>query len=182
MGSISRFQSTRLVIGLLGSPVSPMPQSVLTELERLFGPSRALGNDIDFSWSDYYDEELGGRPKRSFLAFADLVDPAELAAIKTLTNSLERDFSLDGRRRFNLDPGLLSLSSFVLATTKARPQRIALSAGIYADLALLFSEGDYRPLPWTYPDWASEDYRARLRALRAGLKSQLHSLGLSARD
>ena len=170
MGSIRAFQEARLVIGVLGSPLSAFPAALRSELEALFGTAEALGADLDFRWSAYYDAEMGGRPRRSFLAFADLVDPGELAAIKTRTNLLEEAFAVDGRRRFNLDPGLLSLTSFVLATTKARPQRVPLSAGIYADLALVYEAGDYRPLPWTYPDWAREEYRARLRPLREGLK------------
>lgn len=170
MGSICAFQEARLVIGALSSPLSPFPSALRTELEQRFGPAETLGADLDFRWSSYYDAEMGGRPRRSFLAFSALVDPGELAAIKTRTNALEEAFAVDGRRRVNLDPGLLSLSSFVLATTKARPQRIALSAGIYADLTLIYEGGDFRPLPWTYPDWASEEYRVRLRPLRDGLK------------
>ena len=42
---------------------------------------------------------------------------------------------------------------------------MALSRGIYADLTSVYENGDYRPLPWTYPDWASEEYRACLRLL-----------------
>jgi hypothetical protein len=182
MGSVCAFQAAKLVIGALSAPLSPFPAALRTELEALFGPAETLGADLDFRWSAYYDAEMGGRPRRSFLAFASPVDPGELAAIKTRTNALERAFAVDGRRRVNLDPGILSLSSFVLATTKARPQRVALSAGIYADLSLVYEDGDYRPLPWTYPDWASEEYRARLRPLRDGLKAQLHAAGRLARD
>src|SRR5208337_4984487 len=182
MGSAFAFAPARLVVGILSSPHSALPSALKEELEGRFGPAEAVGPDLDFAWSGYYDEEMGGRPRRSFLSFADIVDPAELADIKAWTNTLERAYAVGERRRFNLDPGLLSLSRFVLATTKDRPQRIALSGGIYADLTLVYERGDYRPLPWTYPDWASEEYRARLRRIREGLKAELHSSGLQARD
>jgi hypothetical protein len=182
MGSASAFQPARLVVGVLSSPSSAFCSLLESELERRFGPAEAVGADLEFAWSGYYDEEMGGRPRRSFLSFAELVDPGELAAIKAFTNSLERAYMVGGRRGFNLDPGLLSLSRFVLATTKDRPQRIALSGGIYADLTLVYERGDYRPLPWTYPDWASEEYRGRLRMLRRGLKAELHSPGPVERE
>jgi hypothetical protein len=116
-------------------------------------------------------------PKRNFYSFPGLVDPSELAPIKVWTNELELSFSSEGRRLFNLDPGLLFLTRFVLATTKDRPQRIPLSLGIYAELTLIYENDEYRPLRWTYPDWASEDYRAFLKELRERLKADLRRLG-----
>ena len=151
----SRLRSSRSSKDALAPPTSWVPTS--TFLERLL----RRGD--------------GGRPRRSFLSFERLVDPAELADIKVWTNDLERSYAVEGCRGVNLDPGLLSLSRFVLATTKDRPQRVALSRGIYADLTLVYENGDYRPLPWTYPDWASEEYRSRLGKLRENLKIELRS-------
>lgn len=175
MGKAGDFQPAGLVVGVLRSPRAAFPPALVSELEGRLGPADFLGPDLDFPWSGYYDVEMGGRPRRSFLSFERLVDPAELADIKAWTNGLERSYAAEGCRGVNLDPGLLSLSRFVLATTKDRPQRIALSRGIYADLTLVYEDGDYRPLPWTYPDWASEEYRSRLRKLRKNLKIELRS-------
>lgn len=184
MGSASAFVPARLVIGVLSSPEDEniacrdaVRDAVRDALEARFGPADLLGPELSFSWSDYYDEEMGGRPRRSFISFPRLVEPSELAAIKTWTDSLELSFASGGNRRVNLDPGLLSLANFILATTKNRPHRIALALGIYAEVTLLYEDGDFRPLPWTYPDWASEEYRALLRELRARLKLELRRRG-----
>jgi hypothetical protein len=147
--------------------------AVLGALEERFGPADMRGPELPFPWSSYYDEEMGGRPTRNFLSFPRLVDPGDLAAIKIWTNALELSLATGGRRKINLDPGLLSLSRFALATTKDRPHRIPLSDGIYAEVTLIYERGDYRPLPWTYPDWASEEYRSLLRTLRARLRGEL---------
>jgi hypothetical protein len=32
--------------------------------------------------------------------------------------------------------------------------RVYLSKGIYADLTLIFQKGSFRPIKWTYPDYA----------------------------
>ncbi len=39
---------------------------------------------------------------------------------------------------------------------------------MFADLTLVFRNGEYRPLPWTYPDYASDEIRDLLREIRRG--------------
>jgi hypothetical protein len=177
MGVASSFRPERLIVALLSSPLAGQPERdrLERELSSRFGPF-VRGPSFPFDWSPYYDDEMGGRPLRGFAAFERSVDPSTLAEIKMQTNEVESLLSRPGGGRlFNLDPGLLSLSRFVLATTKERPHRLPLGRGIYGELTLLFDKGDYRPLPWTYPDWASEGYRSYLRMLRASLKSELRS-------
>jgi hypothetical protein len=71
---------------------------------------------------------------RYFVSFRRLVNPENLASIKIVTNEMEKEFASNAKRSVNLDPGLLALSRFVLATTKDTAQRIALRDGIYAEL------------------------------------------------
>jgi hypothetical protein len=163
------FEPERLLIGVLSAAGSE-EAALADRLEPLFGPVDFRRTAGDFRWTSYYDAEMGGGIRRSFLSFSRLVDPATLADIKIATNKLEAELSIGGKRRYNLDPGLLSLSRLVLATTKNRSHRIPLRDGIYAELTLVFEEGDFRGLPWTYADWRSEEYRAVLRELRSLLK------------
>jgi hypothetical protein len=177
MGSASSFPPERLVLGILTSPEARAADAgeLERELAGRLGPFER-GPELSFPWSGYYDAEMGGRPARSFATFARLVEPSTLPDIKRWTNELElRLARAEGGRLFNLDPGLLSLNGFILATTKARPHRLPLRDGIYGELTLMFDAGDYRPLPWTYPDWASEEYRAYLRGLREALKIEARS-------
>ncbi|MCK5656556.1 MAG: DUF4416 family protein, partial [Deltaproteobacteria bacterium] len=57
-----------------------------------------------------------------------------------------------------------------------------LSSGIYADLTLIYSDRDYRPLAWTYPDYAEPKVRNWLRALRQKYLLQLRSEESSTKD
>jgi len=57
----------------------------------------------------------------------------------------------------NIDPGYIALEHVILATTKGYAHRIYLKNGIYADLTLIYRDGTYRPLDWTYPDYAEKD-------------------------
>jgi len=162
MGTSGAFGKEILVVGVLSSDVG-IEDGVLEALARRFGPAETVTPIQEFKWTDYYVREMGEPIWRYYIQFRDFVDPSSLAAIKTETNAIEADFAGDGGgRRVNLDPGLLAPGRFVLATTKDRAHRIALSEGIYAELTLIFEKKEFRALPWTYPDWASEPVRTML--------------------
>ena len=177
MGTIGVFKPEKLVIGVLASP-AVRRQELLSCLEGRWGPRDLTSPSLPFTFTDYYDEEMGSPIERFFVAFEQLVDPSRLSRIKRETNEIEDMFSGQGRRTVNLDPGLLSLPRFVLATTKENAHRIPLADGIFAEITLLFGKGTFRPLPWTYPDYRSEEYLSILNGVRAGYKAQLKSLGV----
>jgi hypothetical protein len=77
----------------------------------------------------------------------------------------------------NLDPGLLSLGKFMLATTKDQAHRIYLRDGIFAEVTLHYHAGAFEAWPWTYADYqlpfvreflgcARDYYRRRLPEIR----------------
>ncbi|MDP2791374.1 MAG: DUF4416 family protein [Rectinemataceae bacterium] len=168
MGISKSFGQEILVIGVLSSDAE-VEATVLEALEAAFGLVASVSAREEFAWTDYYQAEMGSEIFRYYLEFRNLIDPSRLAEIKAMTNALEMRFSSDGKRPVNLDPGLLAPGRFVLATTKDRAHRIALSEGIYAELTLIYEKGEFHPLPWTYPDWASEPVRSMLARMRKRL-------------
>jgi hypothetical protein len=56
----------------------------------------------------------------------------------------------------NIDPGYISLSHAILATTKGYAHRPYLRDGIYADLTLIYRNRSFQPLEWTYPDYRQD--------------------------
>ena len=65
------------------------------------------------------DEPVGPGLLRRWVGFEEPVLPETLADIKLITNRLEQYFrDQDDNRRVNLDPGILTLHSLVLASTK----------------------------------------------------------------
>jgi len=112
-----------------------------------------------FTFTDYYKTEMGPDLKRRFLSFSELLCPENTFSWKIFTNQLEQRFLVSAnRRQINLDPGYLDLSRLVLLTTKDFSHRIYLAQGIYAEITLVFQGGQFRPLPWTYPDYRTEEY------------------------
>jgi hypothetical protein len=171
MGSAREFQAEKLVVGVLLS-LPELKSALLERLQQAFGPQDWISPELPFAYTHYYDAEMGAPIVRFFISCRDPVDPACLAAAKLTTNALEEEFRRPGRRPVNLDPGLLSLARFVLASTKPSAHRVPLSAGIYAEIELLYEHGGFRPVEWTYPDYRSQEYRGILEHIRGLFKAQ----------
>jgi hypothetical protein len=129
---------------------------------------------LPFDHTDYYAREFGSGLVRRIWAFGPLIDPGRLAAIKRQTNDLEQRWSIDGHRQVNLDAGYVSLAKLVLATTKNHGHRIYLGEGIYAEVTLRYTDGAFRPWPWTYPDYGTPHYCALFKEIRRRYMAQLH--------
>ena len=173
MGLVQNFPSEKLIIGMLSSRPQ-LTERVIDRLSGCFGKPDYISPVLNFTFTDYYNDEMDGLITRLFLSFESLVDPETLADIKLLTNDIESEYAEAGNRRVNLDPGLLSLSRLILATTKDNAHRIPLSKGIYGELTLLFRKKGFLPLEWTYPDFRSEEYNAILVTIRTIFREQLN--------
>jgi hypothetical protein len=138
-----------------------------------FGPIDYESGLLPFDHTAYYAAEFGENLKRRFVAFEELVHPGELAEIKLLTNALEMEWAVEGKRRINIDPGYVSHSKLVLATTKDHAHRIYLGQGIYAEVTLHFRNGTFRAWPWTYSDYASPPLVAIFNQIRGLYVKQL---------
>ncbi len=175
VGIIKSFYPEKLVIPVLIS-CPEYRQRLLDTLTASFGPIDFISRELNFNYSSYYTEEMGKSIKRIFISIHDLVVPQELAEIKIQTNSIETKFIQGGKRKINLDPGFLSLSRFILATTKDGSHRIPLHSGIYAEITLIFEQKKFRPVEWTYPDYRSQEYLDILKEIRNLYKDQLKKL------
>jgi len=148
-------------------------EDVLTLLCGEWGEAEFISPRFPFSHTSYYEEEMGSHLVRKFLTFEGTHEQDALPGLKWTAIGVERKFLESGRgRRVNIDPGLLMPDKLVLATTKSSAHRPYLGRGIYADLTLLFHNKSYRPLPWTYPDYASEETLKMLNSLRNRYRSE----------
>ena len=132
------------------------------KLKQLYGPIDLVSPTFAFDITDYYEKQMGKSLKREFLSFERLIPPESLSEIKLHTNQLEEEIRLAvkaGSRVVNLDPGYLTSSALIMATTKNFAHRIPLQKGIYAHLELLFTRKEALLLDWTYPDYKKEEYQ-----------------------
>jgi len=141
-------------------------EEALPRVQAVTGPVRPLGERMPFDRTEYYEEEMGAPLCRRFYAALRSVARDSLPAIKVRMEAVERELSEGGRRTVNLDPGLLTPENFLLATGKNFTHRVYLAEGVFADLTLVYRKGEFHPLPWTYPDYASAEIRRLLGDLR----------------
>ncbi len=172
MGAVRAFDPVCLVMGVL-STRPDRNQELFDLLSEHFGKIREVTDAVPFTFTGYYDEEMGGRPLRFFIVFEHLFDPSVLAKLKAETNDMEKLFAEDGKRKINLDPGILSADNFILATTKDRSHRVPLSDGMYAEVTLMYANGQFNALPWTYADYRSDAFRALFKRFRQEYLQQL---------
>lgn len=146
----------------------------LSALQDRFGPIAATSDSYPLAAEGYYAREMGAELSKKIVCFADLVDPAALAQAKLDAMDIERNLARrDGTDFFrcaNIDPGLLSIESLVLATSKRAGHRICIAPSLYAEMTLLYQKGAYRALPWTYLDYQSELVQSFLLERRRWLK------------
>jgi len=143
--------------------------AAVRRMSETLGALRILGGLFRFEATDYYSGEMGEPLHRQFVVATEPVRRDALPDIKVLLDGIERDTADGERRTVNLDPGLVTAENFILATGKNFTHRIYLRDGVFADLTLEFRGGEYRPLPWTYPDYASAEVRGLLKTVRAEL-------------
>jgi hypothetical protein len=181
MGHIRPPQSAKLVTGLLtGDP--PLLDTAHDVLEHAFGPVDLVSPLWPFTATDYYRNELGDQVVRRFLSFAELIDVEQLPGIKERTNEIEQRLCDQcdqpaNCRPINIDPGYMTLSKFVLATTKDYSHRLHIGGGIYGEVTLRYHRRRWEPWPWTYADYAAQTYHSFLEEVRALLKRQLAGAG-----
>ncbi|MCS7250564.1 MAG: DUF4416 family protein [candidate division WOR-3 bacterium] len=165
MGEIKPPQKVKVVVGYITNDVN-LINKVNENLSFLLGPVDLTSDIIDFNFTDYYEKEMGKELKRQWVSFKNLMMPDFLAELKIKTNEIEDSFKEEGKRRINIDPGILTLNNFILATTKNYAHRIYLREGIYAEVTLIYQNKKFNNLTWTYPDYQTDFFHNFLLKVR----------------
>ena len=156
MGKVREVSPAVLVAGITFSENEVLKHTV-TSLEDEFGQIEFKSAAFDFDMTDYYTTEMGENLSKIFCAFKNPIEPGVLPDIKLKTNEIELRFARgdedNSLRTVNIDPGYITLSKLVLASTKDYSHRIFIGKGIYAETTLRFLRGSFVPIDTTYPDY-----------------------------
>jgi hypothetical protein len=142
-------------------------------LKENFRETLFVSPSLPWDYSSYYRDEIGWPLSRQFIFFKNLIDPGLLADIKIKTNEIEASLSSEGKRSINLDPGYLTLSKVVLASTKNYAHRIYLGKGIYGEVTLIYRDDTYKPNLFTYKDYQDRTHIDIFMKVRKMLKELL---------
>jgi hypothetical protein len=149
----------------------------VAQLTQRFGKIVLTSPDFSFHHTKYYHKTMGANLLKRLIVF-DAIMPADcLPAVKRWTIELEEALAATHQypeeRPLNLDPGLVQLGKFLLATTKDQAHRVYLQDDIFAEVTLRFQAGAFEPWEWTYADYREEAVRAFLDQARAHLYEQV---------
>ncbi len=165
MSIVEKPKPAKLVVGIYTKEKDLIP-SLIQELSDKYGDIDLISPWLSFNFTTYYEKEMGTPLYRRVFAFKKMIGQGDLADIKKFTNRLEQERLINGNRTVNIDPGYMLYARFVLATGKDFSHRIYIGQGIYADLTLIFQKGDFKSLPWTYPDYAEKSMQSFLTKVR----------------
>ena len=181
MGTPQDAELAKLIVGVLATP--DRLDLGLRAVRREFAPIESQLPPFDFDLTDYYYEEMGRPLVRTWISLEGLVGQEELKEFKLKTQGIETDLSVRGNRRVNLDPGLLTSSKLLLASTKDFAHRIYLGEGIYAEVTLSYRKGTgFTPLDWTFPDYRLPEVLEFFDSVRAQYREELRNLGRNSEE
>lgn len=165
MSDLLEPRPAKLLIGLIYGEDAPVDECI-KRLEAAFGEIDFTSEKIPFNFTSYYQEEMGNNLSRKVISFRKLIKRDELVNAKTFTNQVEKMFSVEGKRRINIDPGYIAPEHLILSTRKGYYHRPYLGRGVYADLTLVYKNKEFHTLEWTYPDYRTEEMRKLLLGIR----------------
>lgn len=164
------------LIASLFSPEKELIDTVIDEISKLYGLVDWISPELLFDRTKYYAREMGWPLHRRFISCSELFPVDHLVEIKLKTNEIEQQYLREGNRMVNIDPGFISPERLILATGKNYIHRIYLSKGIYADLTLVFQKKSFRPLKWTYPDYADPQLISFFNEIRERYMEQVKEM------
>lgn len=164
--------------GLLFQALTAADPDLLIEAEQMlirrYGTVMTKMGPFRFDrYTDYYQSEMGAELWKNFYLFSEPVTLENIHRYKLESQSLELRYLSDGNRKINCDPGYLTLYQLGLLSTKAYSHRIYLSEGIYAECTLIAHGNQFEALPWTYPDYRTEEALAFFGEARKRLKQMI---------
>lgn len=153
MGKIKLPEKAKLFFAIMYAD-DGIYKSALRDLNKEFGENDEESKPFEFNMTQYYEGEMGKGLLKRFVTAKELIDKERLAEIKILTNSIEDRYAGENRSRtINIDPGYITHSKLVLATTKNYSHRIYLRDGIFAEVTFNFRKNSIEFNQWTYPDY-----------------------------
>lgn len=179
MGRVRESEKAVLFVAVLVVEES-IRDKVMPLLNEEFGEILYITPLKEWRWTDYYRKEMGENLKRFFIFFKTVIDPSTLSDIKLKTNEIEERFSINGKRRINLDPGYITPSKVVLASTKNYCHRIYLGKGIYAEVTLYYKAGTFTPNIFTYRDYAAFETVSTFNRVREMIKDLLRTQDINS--
>lgn len=160
MARIQKPPAGRLVVSVIYSSMDALADG-LKALERKYGRVQCETLEIPCSDQKYYGEEMGENLLRRLFSFSKTIKGHELPQVKSVLHKMETRFADQVNqylfRSVNLDPGILTPGNLVMCGHRELNHRIYLGDGVYSELTLIHSGGEFNRLPWTNSDFCHDE-------------------------
>lgn len=171
MGTLGDTPLVKPIVGILAASVE-MIEEACAGVAACLGEIELHSDTCPWTASEYYRDEIGPEIWRRYVSLRELAFADGLPEWKHETNRLERRWTVQAKRRVNLDPGYVDWHRLVLASTKDAAHRIYLGAGIFAEVTLHYEDGRFRAWAYTYPDYAASETLEFFNRVRARYGAQ----------
>ena len=165
MRHVSKIEPVKPLLGILYRNQSTLDEA-LQRIGAELNPVDKLSDSYPFKETDYYEKEMGANLLRTFAILQKLIDPSEIKHYKHYCFHLESEFTHNGNRLINLDPGYINYYHLVLTSVKTLPHKLYLGEGVFAEIEMIYKNKQFQPMPWTYADYREytevfHDFRKR---------------------
>ena len=116
-----------------------------------------IGDELSLPFE--YRKESGQDLTSQVFVFGGLHSLQELSSLKQLTMKLESDYSVRGKRIFNINPGFLDRQFLLMASHKDATHRSQLCGRFWVEPQLRWSSDRLVPYPWTFEEFEPEERR-----------------------
>jgi hypothetical protein len=179
MARIQKPPPGRVILSIIFASLDALADA-LKVVEKRFGPVQYETIEIPCSDASLYGEEMGDRLSRRLFSFERLVSRDSLVEIKAACHKIEPLFADHVGdylfRTVNIDPGIISVDNLVMASHRGYNHRIYLKDGVFAEVALVYSEERFKRLPWTHPDFCHDDAIDFFLRVRNSFESNAESI------
>ena len=148
-------------------------QKTRLALCKKFGKIDFETDSLNFSFTHYYEKEMGSPLCRRFISFLKLKRPDELVYAKLFCMKIEKKFAKADKRAINIDPGYLNEAKLVLTTTKDYNHRIYVGRGIFEEVTLCYTNFGFKDFNTTYPDYRTPEYKKFFLTIRENYRKQI---------
>ena len=159
-------------VAVLTNKIELLPETI-KRLEKYFGKANFTSPWFDFTYTNFYEKEMGKNLKRCLVSFEKPLPTLLLTKAKKWTTNVEGKFRQAGKRQVNIDAGYMDFCKVVLASGKHGGHKIALTNECFADMILDYQNGSFHPFAWTFPDFASGAYNTPLLKIRTLFKDTI---------
>jgi len=162
------------LIAFVIAPQNFFEETWLNKLSSCFGNLEHKGKFFPFNKTDYYKPEMGENLHRCVISFEGLIEPQNIGTHKNKAIELESVLKNEnGCRTLNIDVGYMDFDKIVLPSTKRGPFKLYAGGGIWLDMVLTYSKGNFSPTGWAFADFKDNPYKKDLVLIREKYKKSL---------